>query len=371
MVYEQSRFLLMPAFAASVVSVAFLRDATPYGQWLTLWLVCTGLVYGVRLATASFYWNNPGWLDTKAWERVYYVQSMLSGVCWGLLGLFYMETWPVQEKLILFLIYAGLIGGSFNLNASVRYGFPLFYIPVAVSLMYIMLQWHNGAFGMVAIMFLIYIASMQFTMTTLYRRLTEILEIKFANKQKAETLKNTNLQLKELSEMDSLTSLGNRRAFDDCLAFEWERHRHMEQPLSLLLIDVDYFKNYNDHFGHTRGDACLKKIAEILKACCRHTADTAVRYGGEEFAMILPETDMRHALQFAKQIHDAFEHAHIPHPHSDVSQYVTVSIGVSTMAPWEKRQMKQEMNILIEHADVALYAAKNAGRNQVIHCQSM
>lgn len=371
MVYEQSRFLLMLAFAASVISLAFFRDATPHGQWLTLWFVCTGLVYGVRMTTVSLYGNNPALLDTIEWERVYYVLSLLSGVCWALLGLFYTDTWPVHSQLILFLIYTGLVGGSFNLNASVKYGFPLFYIPVTVSLMFIMLQRDDGSFGMVATLFLIYIASMQFTMTKLYRRLTETLEIKFANKQMAEALKHANALLKELSEIDSLTSLANRRAFDNRLAYEWERHRRTQQPLSLLLIDVDYFKNYNDHFGHTGGDACLKKVARILKARCRRAADTAVRYGGEEFALILPETDMRHALECAEQIRDAFAQARIPHPQSQVSQYLTVSIGVSTMVPWEKRAMQQEMNILVEHADVALYGAKNAGRNQVKHCLSM
>jgi diguanylate cyclase (GGDEF)-like protein len=168
-------------------------------------------------------------------------------------------------------------------------------------------------------------------------------------------------QLNNLASVDALTSICNRREFDLRLATEWGRAARTGTSLALLMIDVDKFKEYNDHHGHLRGDDCLVAVAQILNSCMQRTSDLAARYGGEEFVVLLPESDLDGALKVAQACHAAILDAKIPHVTSNVSVYVTVSIGVAAMVPiYEKSN-----TLLIEQADIALYQAKHDGRNRI------
>jgi diguanylate cyclase (GGDEF)-like protein len=168
-------------------------------------------------------------------------------------------------------------------------------------------------------------------------------------------------QLNNIARVDGLTSICNRREFDLRLMSEWSRGARTGQPLALLMIDVDRFKQYNDHYGHLRGDDCLIKVAQTLSVCSQRTSDLIARYGGEEFVVLLPESDLEGALTVAEDCLDAFEEAGIEHVNSDVEPYVTVSIGVASMLPIHDKSS----TILIEQADVALYQAKQNGRNRI------
>jgi diguanylate cyclase (GGDEF)-like protein len=168
-------------------------------------------------------------------------------------------------------------------------------------------------------------------------------------------------QLNNIARVDGLTSICNRREFDLRLMSEWSRGARTGQPLALLMIDVDRFKQYNDHYGHLRGDDCLISVARILSACSQRTSDLIARYGGEEFVVLLPESDLEGALTVAEDCLDAFEEARLEHVNSDVEPYVTVSIGVAAMLPIHDKSS----TILIEQADVALYQAKQNGRNRI------
>ncbi len=168
-------------------------------------------------------------------------------------------------------------------------------------------------------------------------------------------------QLNNLASVDALTSICNRREFDLRLATEWGRAARTGTSLALLMIDVDKFKEYNDHHGHLRGDDCLVAVAQILNSCMQRTSDLAARYGGEEFVVLLPESDLDGALKVAQACHAAILDAKMPHVTSNVSVYVTVSIGVAAMVPiYEKSN-----TLLIEQADIALYQAKHDGRNRI------
>ncbi|MFB2897011.1 diguanylate cyclase domain-containing protein [Aerosakkonemataceae cyanobacterium BLCC-F50] len=173
-------------------------------------------------------------------------------------------------------------------------------------------------------------------------------------------LELANLQLKLIANSDSLTQIANRRRFDDYLAIEWQRHRREKQPLSLILIDVDYFKKYNDHYGHQRGDDCLIRIAQTLVQVARRATDLVARYGGEEFAVILPNTNIEYALVIAENMRMTVEALTLPHIKSDVSQYVTLSLGVASFIATRENKLED----LIAQADNALYSAKNSGRNR-------
>jgi diguanylate cyclase (GGDEF)-like protein len=170
----------------------------------------------------------------------------------------------------------------------------------------------------------------------------------------------------EKARIDSLTQIANRRRFDEYLLQEWHRHRRMQQPLSLLICDVDHFKLYNDEYGHQAGDECLKSVAKAINQCYR-TGDLVARYGGEEFAMVLPHTNSGGAMQVAERVRTAVEVAALPHPASTVANRVTVSIGVACRTPRPKND--EDVRALIEEADRNLYLAKHRGRNRVSHSE--
>jgi diguanylate cyclase (GGDEF)-like protein len=166
----------------------------------------------------------------------------------------------------------------------------------------------------------------------------------------------------EKARIDGLTQIANRRRFDEYLSQEWRRHIRMQQPLSLLICDVDHFKLYNDRQGHQAGDECLKNVAKALNRCYR-VGDLVARYGGEEFAMVLPQTDRVGAVQVAERVRAAVAAAALPHPASPVCNRVTVSIGVACITP--PPHAPSDARALIEQADRQLYQAKHLGRNQV------
>ena len=165
----------------------------------------------------------------------------------------------------------------------------------------------------------------------------------------------------EKARIDGLTQIANRRRFDEYLLLEWGRHIRMQQPLSLLLCDVDHFKLYNDHHGHQAGDECLKSVAKSLTLCYR-AGDLVARYGGEEFAMVLPQTNRAGAVRVAERIRAAVAGAALPHAASPVCDRVTVSVGVASMTP---QLHGPDARALVEAADRQLYLAKHLGRNQV------
>ncbi|MBD1913488.1 MULTISPECIES: diguanylate cyclase [unclassified Leptolyngbya] len=175
-------------------------------------------------------------------------------------------------------------------------------------------------------------------------------------------LRQANDHLEYLAQTDSLTQVANRRHFDHWLAQSWQEADQMQQPLALLLFDVDQFKPYNDFYGHQSGDFCLIQIAQAAQQIIRHPADLVARYGGEEFAIILPNTGMQGAVRVAKRLRESVRTLAVPHACSEVSPVVTVSIGISTCVP----TLQTSPQDLITQADRALYIAKQQGRDRYI-----
>ena len=174
-------------------------------------------------------------------------------------------------------------------------------------------------------------------------------------------LKKANQELKYQASIDSLTQIANRRYFDEYLDREWARCAREHQYLAIILCDVDYFKAYNDTYGHQVGDECLTKVAQAMKLAIRRPADKVFRYGGEEFAFILPNTSEKGALEVAEYVRQKIKLLKIPHNTSTVSNYVTLSLGVACTIPDSSHPAS-----LIVNADRALYKAKSSGRDRVM-----
>ncbi len=172
-------------------------------------------------------------------------------------------------------------------------------------------------------------------------------------------LEESNEKLRQLSSLDGLTDLPNRRFFDETLVREWQRGRRRQTPLTLIIADIDHFKAYNDAYGHVIGDDCLKKVAAGLGRSILRDVDTIARYGGEEFAAILPETDEEGGILIANRMLKTIQDLNIPHEQSTTSHRVTISLGLATVIPSEDTNATR----LIQSADRALYLAKASGRN--------
>lgn len=188
-----------------------------------------------------------------------------------------------------------------------------------------------------------------------------VVERTLALQQANEALVVANLKLEVYSQTDGLLRIANRKYFDSRLHDEWNRAIREQYPIGLLMMDVDFFKNYNDQYGHLAGDACLQAIAKAASSKMVRAIDLLARYGGEEFVVVLPNTGDQGALKVAASICEAVSNLNIPHAASSVADHVTVSIGVASIVP--DRQSSTDR--VVAAADLALYAAKQQGRNRV------
>lgn len=183
---------------------------------------------------------------------------------------------------------------------------------------------------------------------------------------RTQALKEANRSLHKQTLMDGLTGIGNRRCFDEVVASEWARAQLSQLPLSLCLIDVDFFKRYNDHYGHIAGDECLRKVASALNSATKRSSDSVARYGGEEFVLVLPDTRASAAKAIAERLRLSILGLCIPHSQNDAAPWVSISVGIAS----SEHVGVNDLEALIRHADSALYKAKQNGRNQVMENQA-
>ncbi|RQH19778.1 diguanylate cyclase domain-containing protein [Okeania hirsuta] len=197
--------------------------------------------------------------------------------------------------------------------------------------------------------------------TDLLRRLATQIAIAIQQAQLYHRLEKLNQELKEIAYVDGLTGICNRRHFEEKLDQEWKRLTRDHASMSIIMVDIDYFKPYNDTYGHQQGDKCLQQVAQTISAAVKRPGDFVARYGGEEFVVVLPNTPIEGALKVAEKIITQIEALKIPHTASTVSKWVTSSLGVAN----SHCSTDSNPQILLEAADMALYNAKNTGRNQV------
>lgn len=194
------------------------------------------------------------------------------------------------------------------------------------------------------------------------RAMHRILQMRASLVTLTRKLDAANRELRRLSSVDSLTGIANRRQFDESFVREWRRGTRSNRPVALILCDIDFFKQYNDMYGHQSGDDCLRTVAQTLQSVAARPGDWVTRFGGEEFAVILPETDADGAEALADKMRTSIEALRIPHTGSEIAGAVTISAGVASTVPRELGRQAE----LLQWADAALYEAKRQGRNRVV-----
>lgn len=331
---------------------------------LGLWLGVHVVISLIRLAATVKFTRSHivGYRALEQWGRAYVVGTFISGLIWGSLSMFFSPAWPAPYQVTLFAVYTGITAGAFNTNSSLFVAFPAFYLPPVGCLVYVMSRQPAEGFFALATLFMIYVVLMYVSALKFHTRLAHSLEVCFENERLAEQLAQSNQKLMSLADTDELTGISNRRSMDRCLRREWNRLFRAKRPLSLLFIDLDFFKQYNDTYGHDGGDQCLIQVARILRNHSQRPYDMAARFGGEEFAVILPETSEEDALKIAETILADLENLQIPHSGSEVAKHVTLSVGVATIVP----NQPDSDDFLRLSADRALYQAKKMGRKRVV-----
>jgi two-component system chemotaxis family response regulator WspR len=184
-----------------------------------------------------------------------------------------------------------------------------------------------------------------------------------ALRESQQQLKEANIELQRLNNVDALTGASNRKHFNEYIETEWKRASREQSPLSVLMIDVDDFKRFNDTYGHLAGDEGLRKVAEATRKICKRPADLAARFGGEEFVIVLPATTLDGAQSVGERLRQSIEDLQIPHSASSAGKFLTVSMGGASIVP---QRGDDSCLSLIETADVALYQAKKSGKNRVV-----
>ncbi|WP_058524072.1 GGDEF domain-containing protein [Legionella birminghamensis] len=322
-----------------------------------LWL---GVLCGIlilRLFIAIVAPKNP------AQREFYFYSLVITGFILGaMLGYFYWSLYydiSISQQMILLLFFAGLATGSTISMAASALAYASFVIPTFLPIIYRFLtdpQDDARLIGIVLIVFLGYLSTIFNVNKKMLRKNIELLAHESELNSKLEQF---NQRLSIVSITDELTQLANRRYFQERLIADWIRAKRASLPLTLMVIDIDYFKDCNDTYGHLYGDECLKEIAKALKAEVKRQSDLAARYGGDEMVIILYNTSLDDSEKFAIRIKEAINNLCIKNEYSPISNQLTVSIGVANMIP----AIDDDYELLFTKADKALYEAKQNGRN--------
>ena len=296
-------------------------------------------------------------IELTSWANRHVFFTSLLSTIWGLAGIVFFPSDLPHVALLVSVLFSVLLASIPTLAASrIAYYFQILVTLAPTTILLFMSR--DAGHQLLAIAVIVMALTLVFVSGYIYHLLFE--------------LQNAQIALQSLADTDQLTGIANRRHFDRKFKVEWRRAMREQTPISLILIDVDYFKKYNDTYGHQAGDRCLQQIAMALESVSHRPADLASRYGGEEFSVLLPVTTQENAMMLAERLRKKVEALKIEHSSSDIG-IVTISIGVSCCQPiWDftgntpdEEQKVTFPAMLLTAADNALYVAKEAGRNQV------
>lgn len=357
--YTNGSVALPSLLLLALFVMIFFGDWVPRTQ-LNAWFFA--LLTTLLLRALHLWWRKRRNTVSHSWlEHEYFIGSTITAILWGMGILMFMSHLPVILRMVLLLFSCMYVAAAgVLLLSSVRCYYGVI-IPVFAALLLELGYRHDDQSSAV----ICAILSLGFFISLIRRRMVrwqmEGLYHRYTNAHMALELRKTSEYLRQVSQLDGLTSIANRARFDKALESAWRRCGRAQAPLSLILLDVDFFKQFNDKYGHQAGDECLRRVAGLLSQALRREDDLAARYGGEEFVLLLPFTDLIGAQRVASTVQKALAELAIPHKKSQVNPFVTCSMGIATLVPC----MELVRSELVEMADVALYRAKKNGRNRV------
>jgi diguanylate cyclase (GGDEF)-like protein len=327
--------------------------------WSGLLIAVTGARY---LSLQAFRNASPrSESDHAFWTKYFLAGACAAGVVWGLSGILLFHPTSFPHQVVLAFVLGGMVAGAVPLLSSVRHAYWCFAIPVVVPIS-IRMMWVGDQIHLVmGLMVVIFGLAMLATSAQVHRLYRD------SEKLRRELFSSIEVEqaLEYLVRLDSLTGIPNRRLFEEELSKEWARAKRDHAPLSLIMVDIDHFKEYNDHYGHPAGDLCLVEVAQTMHHALSRPGDVVARIGGEEFAFLLPQTDLSGAIAVAEQVRERVLTLNLAHDASPVAGHVTLSFGVASS---ELASVASPAE-LIRTADIALYEAKRRGRNQIVAAQ--
>tara|TARA_R110001592_G_scaffold233093_1_gene490606 strand:- start:11832 stop:12989 length:1158 start_codon:yes stop_codon:yes gene_type:complete len=327
------------------------------------WAIFLLLIGLLRWLMKTQYQRHQQRLSPGYWWGLFAVSSLLLGLAWFVwcLHVGMVIGFDGIGLSIIVITAAGLVSGAVASTSSSIYSYICFSVPILLPLSFVLLfddQMETQGIGLLIVLFFMITLRQVLSINgVLQESIINRLELEKSKEQTEKLAK----ELYQLSTVDALTSITNRRGFNEALSREWLRAKRSNTPLTLLMIDVDFFKAFNDSLGHLAGDECLRLIASALMNFTRRAGEVIARYGGEEFAILLPNTTGKDGVKIAENICQGIVKLNIQHPASGIAKNVTVSIGVYGAEPGQLDDSQE----LIKFADNALYQAKAAGRNCV------
>ena len=361
LLYTGSKFRPVLHIVSIIILVPILIGEVPL-SYIATWVVTLTIVNIYRFIDI----NNTQKIideikDYQPLQKRFALSASLLGLTYSLGIIIVFSQLNLVTQIYLLCFFSTLIPAGLVSFASDRYAFYGFFYSLCAPLVLQLFLMASSPYINIGICCLVYIAVCRKLFIWNYDVIKRSIQLKLKNIQLMDTLSETNGQLKQQNNTDELTKVSNRRYFDEVLEKEWLRAKRTKAPLSILMIDIDYFKQYNDTFGHIEGDECLKRIAETLSNNLNRPGDFVARYGGEEFCIIMPETNLNGAVASAEKIHSTIIELKIKNPGSEVSRYLSISIGVAATIPKDGNSYMD----LIYTSDKALYKAKKDGRNIV------
>ena len=367
MLYQHApRAIPFQIIGASIVVVALRAEIS--ANWLSLWwLILTGLtVYRIWYVHRSKRLVDDQ--QTTVSLQIHFLGVVATGLTWGAGYLFFISQSSIEHQAMLIMVLAGITAGGLVASYGVKHHFFGFLFPALGAPTLYGLYDGERIQIWISVLIIVFVIALIIGFLRYARAIHELIDTRLENSLLVESLsasnrelEQSNEQLLELSSTDGLTQVANRRHFDNQLQREWGRAQRSGNWLSYLMVDIDFFKPYNDHYGHLKGDDCLKEVAQALQGVLRRPGDFVGRYGGEEFAILSPDTPPEGAMILAQKVRAVIEELNIPHRGSPVSGHVSVSVGVTSTKP----SATGSVNDLIHTADRGLYEAKHHGRNRV------
>lgn len=357
--FRQLPISLIVNLANGFILAAVLWNAVPASVLLS-WSGLLVAVTGARFLSLRAFRNaSPrSESDHAYWTKHFLAGACAAGVVWGLSGILLFDPASFPHQVVLAFVLGGMVAGAVPLLSSVSHAYWCFVIPVVVPISIRMMMTGDRIHLVMGLMMVIFGLAMLATSAQVHRLFRD------SEKLRRELFSSTEVAqaLEYLVRLDSLTGIPNRRLFEEELSKEWARAKRDHAPLSLIMVDIDHFKEYNDHYGHPAGDLCLVDVAQAMHHALSRPGDMVARIGGEEFAFLLPQTDLSGAVSVAEQIRERILDLNFPHEASPVANQVTLSFGVSSSELVSVTSPAE----LIRTSDIALYEAKRCGRNQIM-----